>query len=301
LHLSKSTAKPFFELILAGALWGFGFVATVWCFAQWDIPAILFYRFAGAAGLGFLILKWQKVSQETLKKEARLALWPSFFLAMTLLFQTYGLAGTGATKSAFITTTYVVFVPLFSFALGIEKIRWIHWLWVALSLLGGFLTFSVPLNDWSWSEGLTGLNALAASAHILAVGKVAKQSQNSLAFNTWQSFFIAGLCLPLGIGRGHWSLWPVSAKALIGLLALTFGSSFLAFLLQIRAQKLLKPSLASLLFLLESPFSFVFAFLFLHESLNLTQSCGALLILLACAATIFTEAPTEKPPEANTP
>jgi drug/metabolite transporter (DMT)-like permease len=297
--LTKSTVKPFFELVTAGAFWGFGFVATIWCFKALAIPAILFYRFAGASIVGFAWLFFKKTEKATLKHEMALALIPSFFLALTLLLQTYGLAGTNATKSAFITTTYVVFVPLISSTLGWEKIRWIHWIWVALACVGGALTLDTGWSEWHAAEILTGLNALAASGHILAVGRIARTSKNSLAFNTWQALFVALLCLPFaafqwGVSNGgaasqSWNLLALNNIQWVGILSLTLGSSFLAFLLQIRAQKKLKASMASLLFLLESPFSFLFAFLLLGESMGPLQTLGAGLILLSCVCTIVTE------------
>lgn len=74
----------------------------------------------------------------------------------------------------------------------------------------------------------------------------------------------------------------MSTQSWFGLLSLSLGSSLLGFFLQIRAQKELDASVASILFLLESPMSFIFAYFLLNERLSLLQSVGAALILLAC-------------------
>ena len=263
-----------------------------------SVPALLFYRFFGAAITGFLILAWQRMPWSTLRAEARLALGPGFFLAMTLIFQTYGLQGTSATQSAFITTTYIVFVPLLAHIFGLEKIPWIHWIWVGLACGGGFLTLDLSTSNWQWSQIFTCLNALAASAQILMVGQVARHSKSSLALNSWQALYVALLSLPFTLvtsseTSNSWNLYHLNLNSIVGLISLTWGSSFLAFLLQIRAQKSLKASTASLLFLLESPFSYAFAFLLLGEFLRPWQIAGAVLILLSCVATLWTEKPIE--------
>ena len=52
------------------------------------------------------------------------------------------------------------------------------------------------------------------------------------------------------------------------------------------------PTTASMLFLLESPFAFLFGYLLLKETLNLLQIFGALIILLSSYLTVLWEEPT---------
>jgi drug/metabolite transporter (DMT)-like permease len=67
--------------------------------------------------------------------------------------------------------------------------------------------------------------------------------------------------------------------SLVGLFSLTFGSTLIAFAFQVKAQKILSPSVVSLLFLLEAPFATFFGLLFLGEELRSDQWLGAALIL----------------------
>jgi drug/metabolite transporter (DMT)-like permease len=79
-------------------------------------------------------------------------------------------------------------------------------------------------------------------------------------------------------------------KAVIGLLSLSLGSTTLAFYLQVRAQAHLSATVSSLLFLLESPFALIFAFLLLGESLSTMEAIGAFLIFTAAVLASLREA-----------
>jgi len=283
LKVPKSTAKPLIELTIASVFWGFGFVATIWSLQHLSVSAIIFYRFLIAFFAGLILLpltpNWKKIFWP----ELRLSLPAGFFLGTTLLLQTWGLQYTTATKSAFITTLYVVIVPLIAHFLLGQKLRSLHWLWVLVATIGTLLISGLTLSGWTLGDSLTFLNAITASFHILYVGKVAARSSHHFTFNTFQSFWIMIISLFLiPFDDGNWSLSLMPEKAWMGLLSLSLGSSLLGFFLQVRAQKELNPSVAALLFLLESPMSFVFAYFLLGERLSPTQFLGAILILLAC-------------------
>lgn len=274
------------ELILAGTLWGFGFVATVWALKILSPTAIIFYRFFGAFLVGILALAVSKIPSKTLKKESTLSLFPGVVLCLMLLFQTIGLESTTATKSGFITTLYVIWVPLFRFFYSKERMGRIYWGSVVTALAGTVLILDwhqTDLSQFNMGDILTLICSFLAAYHIIVVGKRAPLSENDFAFNTFQSLWVAIPCLLiLPFSQKGWSLGELDNLAWIGLASLTFGSSLIAFFLQVRAQKVVSPSTASLLFLLESPMSCFFAFWLLNERLSLLQVFGAFLIILAC-------------------
>lgn len=292
--------KPLIELLLAGALWGFGFPATVWALQALDAPAILFYRFMGAALIGFLpLLIWTQTSrgQKTLplgklwglvRNEARVAWKPGIWLFLTIAFQTFGLLTTTATKSAFITTLYVVMVPIIASITGQDRMKVLHWLWVFLALLGLALFQDLKIENWSVGDSLTLCAAVAATFHILSIGKYAPQSKSPYLLNLWQMGWTGLFALFLLPIAPRADVMMLDSKGVFGMIALIFGSGLLAFYLQIRAQEKIAPNLASLLFLLESPFSALFAFWLLSERFSDLQWAGGAVILVACAAAIIT-------------
>src|SRR5437868_1926601 len=121
--MSFSTLTPrqaVLELIFAGALWGFGFVATQWALTTWNPQGVLLWRFAGAVVLGevlHLFFRRGQASSSQWKKDFKRALPAGILLGTFILLQTIGLQYTSATKSGFITTLYVIFVPAFNFLL----------------------------------------------------------------------------------------------------------------------------------------------------------------------------------------
>lgn len=272
------------ELTLAGLLWGFGFIGTVWALGFLSPSAILFYRFSIAFVAGLILLVTRKFSLQHFRDDLALSLIPGAFLWLTLIFQTWGLQFTTATNSTFITTLYVVLVPLLRSLTGEERLHWFHWLCVTLALLGtAFIVQIQNLSGLNWGDLLTLLCAVFAALHILVVGQRASKTRSDFAFNTFQSFWVAFFSLLIFPFSSKWSLSGMDNKAWIGILSLGFGSSMIAFFLQVRSQKEISPSVASLLFLLESPASCFFAYLLLSEKLDSWQWFGAGLILMACA------------------
>ncbi len=277
-------AQAVLELIFAGAIWGFGFVATVWAFESFSASEITTFRFGFSFLLGCALAKsWggHDVSQQLI---LRVISFSGCFLGVTLVLQTFGLLWTTPTKSAFITTLYVVLVPLVERFLFGRSLHVLHWVCVLIAVLGMSLLVELRLGRMNYGDFLTLLCALTASGHIIWVGLHARRVNSPFMFNVWQSFFAAVISLAiLPFDLKLVPLNEVTPKAWAGLLSLSLGSTLLAFFLQVRAQKILSSPTASMLFLLESPFSLLFSFWLLGERLSASQWTGSGLILLAAA------------------
>ena len=118
---TKATAVA--ELTFAGILWGFGFVATIWVLQFLDPAMLLMSRFGGAFVVGIAIVLFRKKSWTDLHSDLRLSFIPAMVLWLTLLLQVTGLLTTSATNSSFITTLYVIIVPILQSLRGKEKLR----------------------------------------------------------------------------------------------------------------------------------------------------------------------------------
>lgn len=279
----STRTQAFSELTLAGALWGFGFVATIWALPALHPAAIVLYRFLGASAVGILILVARKKPWPGLRAEAKLALIPAFFLWSSLVLQTWGLLTTTATNSAFITSLYVVFIPLFRVLTHREKLHWPYLVCLALALVGTALIVQIQLlAAMKWGDLITLICAFFAAIHILLIDRRAKVSADPFAFNVFQGLWIWMLCLPFVFFTDRWNVGELNSYGWWGLASLALGSSLVAFYLQVRSQKKLPPTVASLLFLMESPFSCLFAYFLIGDRLSPTQWLGALLILISC-------------------
>lgn len=306
---SAAQIRAAFELVGAGTLWGFGFVAAVWALRGMGPLAVTGWRFAIAALVGSLmILAVPSLRKQVSREQFLLAAIPGFLISLTLVFQTWGLRYTTATKCGLITTLYVILVPLGEWLWLKKRPPRIHFFCVLLALVGVYL-ICIPPNDVTgvangtvtksaeelakelpnFGDFLTFLCAIAATLHILWFGYIQKRIQSAFVFNNFQSLWAGTIPFILALFLEPAPQLSMANNSLVGFLSLVFGSTMIAFALQVRAQKVISPSLASLLFLLESPFATFFAFLLLGENLQLTQWIGAGAILVAAAlSTAFT-------------
>lgn len=136
--------------------------------------------------------------------------------------------------------------------------------------------------------------AFTAALHIFWISKVGHQVPSSLRFNLFQSFWAGIIPMVIAIFIEPFGDKPFTAKAVGGFIALSLGSTALAFFLQIRAQKVLSATVASMIYLLESPFGAFFAFIFLGEILKPTQWVGAFLILVAALGALAADQQTKR-------
>jgi drug/metabolite transporter (DMT)-like permease len=285
------------ELLTAAALWGFGFIATIWALTIFSPFEVTFLRFA-LAGLLIVYFMFKASNRSLVRSYGRVAFLPALLLSVTLLFQTWGLAHTTPTKSGFITTLYVVFVPILESILAKSRLPWSLWACVGLALLGTALIVNIGVERLNVGDALTFVCAIAATFQIYWLGVVSPSIGRPFVFNLVQACWGALICAPilffepLGAKLIQFKSWPPLVWA--GLLSLTFGSTVLAFFLQVRAQKHLSATVSSLIFLLESPFALIFAILLLEGSLSTKESIGAGLIFLSAAAATLIEARRKK-------
>jgi drug/metabolite transporter (DMT)-like permease len=283
------------ELLTAAAFWGFGFVAAVWALKAFSALEVTLLRFLIASVIGLVFFLSQR-TRKAVRENWDLSFWPAALLTGTLLFQTWGLQYTTATKSGFITTLYVVFVPLLEFIIQKRKLPLALWCCVVSALIGTALIVNLGLSDLNIGDLLTFICALLAAGQIYVLAVISPKVRTPFVFNIVQSYWALLICLPLllvaPVKIPEWS--AISWQALAGLGSLAIGSTVIAFYLQVRAQAHLSATVSSLFFLLESPFALLFAVLLLGESLGPLESMGAALIFLSAVAASGIEAKRKK-------
>ena len=289
--MDSTTAKKMrasLELVLAGSIWGFGFIVTIWVLPSIGPLWISTLRFGCATiltltGAAFFPSIRARLSREDIRK----AFVPGAFLGAMLFLQTWGLKYTSATNSGFITTLYVVMVPLIEALFFKKRISLKLWALILVALFGTALIAKANLGIWNKGDLLTLACALVAAGHILVIDVFASNTHSPLSLNTFQAMWASLICLPAALLFEAHPVWPLPASAFACIAYLTMISTMIAFLIQIRAQRTLVPALASLLFLLESPFSALFSRIFLNESLLPSQWLGGALILLSAILVII--------------
>lgn len=284
------------ELIFAGALWGFGFVAAQWALTTWSPAGVLLWRFLLAVILGegiYLALQRREKEKSSWLPDLKGSLPAGLLLGSFLLLQTIGLQYTTASKSGFITTLYVVFVPIANGLFFGKKIPLSGLGLVAVACLGTTLLMELGLQtaatDINIGDLWTLASALIGTAHIIYIGRYSPRVQNAFRFNNFQSLWSLAVIVPVTFWMPQLQHAPVNPLALGGVFILAAACSVLAFYIQVRAQKVLSDTTASMLFLLESPYAFFFAVLLLGDRLSGPQLLGALLILGAALGMVVLE------------
>jgi drug/metabolite transporter (DMT)-like permease len=282
--------KPSIELLVAALFWGFGFVGTVWVLPFLSPSAIIAYRFLTAFIVGICFFPWVNWREIKLIREIKYSVPAGLGLGLCLFLQTWGLEMTSATNSGFITTLYVVLVPFIARIFLKERLHPLHWLCVGIALFGTALIVQLGTVELNAGDLLTLACALVASVQIVYIGVITHKSKNSFVMNSLQSFWAGAPFLAmLLLGKGKWNILLLDRRAWVGMIILTFGATVLAFYLQLKAQKDMPSSLASLFYLLESPFSCLFAIIFLGEVVTPRQYLGAALILASCGLAVYVE------------
>jgi len=274
--------KADLALAFVTLLWGATFVVVKEALAHASVFAFMTARFLLAT------LVMAAISFSSLAKFTRREVWAGAQLGLFMFsgyaFQTAGLRFTTPSKSAFITGSGVVFVPVLLWLLWGRRIH--RWVWAgALGALAGLYYLTVP------REGIAALNlgdllTLAAAAlfafHIILVGFYSpRHSVAALSFvQVATTGALSALALPLAAATGWEPPRLVWAGQLAFAVAITaVGATAIAFTVQVWAQQYTTSAHTAILFSLEPVFAAVTSYLVLQERLGRRALAGAALIL----------------------
>lgn len=292
------------ELFIAGMLWGISFTFVKWALIDFKPSTLVFWRFLFAIVLAeILYFIFDREGFKKTHNDYKIAILAGFGLGSSLIFQTIGLQTTSATNSSFITSLYVVLIPFANYFFLKTKVHWYHFALSAIAFLGMGLLLDLPKNGFTLNSGdlFTIAVAFTSALHIMAVGSAAQKMKSGFRFNTAQTFWALIFVLPF-------LMYDVSAKeipvvpvvtdymSVVSIAGLAILVTLGAFYLQVRAQKVLSNTTASMLCLLEAPYSFLFASALLNEKLTPIQLLGAMIILSISAMTVYIERPKNTNP-----
>jgi drug/metabolite transporter (DMT)-like permease len=206
------------------------------------------------------------------------------FVASAL--QQLGLVYTTAGNAGFITSLYVVFVPVLLFLIWREKAHWISIVAVVLAGAGAFFLSTGGVFEVRAGDTLELLGALFWACHVIVLGKYAARFE-AMSFSVGQ-LTVCGM-MSMGMGLIVEGSMPLNFP-LVGAIAYTAVFSLgLCYTLQVWAQKHTPPADAALILSLESVFAVLSGWLFLNEVLSPAQIFGCFLIFIAVLLSQFKE------------
>jgi drug/metabolite transporter (DMT)-like permease len=238
---------------------------------------------ANRSQLGVKLQTGKAISSPVLDRKS----FSFIILAGGLLFgaaglQQAGLETTTAGNAGFITTLYVVLVPVILLLFWREKIHWISWLGAGIAIIGSLLLSTGISLRLASGDALEMAGALLWALHVILVSRAVKH-MDVLTFSTGQYLAAGvfnlltsfGMNMPYnGLISGWWTI------VYIGLLSTAVG-----YTLQVLGQKYAPPTDATILLSMEAVFAAVTGFIFLGETMQLVQLVGCGLILVAVLVT----------------
>lgn len=262
-------------LLAVSASWGMAFVVMKDAIERQSVNNFLFSRFLLAV-LVMLALKPSVVK----KFDRDLVITASsagVFLGLGYIFQTLGLARTGAAITGFVTGLYVVITPLLAYFFLKEKLNKLIWGCVFLATIGlGLLSirgFSVGIG-----EMLVLASAFFFGAHIIALGKWSS-GRDVYAMTVVQLAMCALLSGIASIPEGY-SAPPDSGVWAVVIFTAVVCTA-VAFVVQTWSQAHMTTTKVAVILTMEVVFAAVFAMIFGGERLTLQATIGGMLVLLS--------------------
>ncbi len=291
--MSRGTANLL--LLLAGLVWGAGFVAQQ--MAMEDIGPMLFmalrFYLAVIVVLPVLLIERKRdrakggaFSAAAFKQSLVVGLF--FFGTMSL--QQVGILTTTVTSAGFLTGLYVVFTPLIVLLVLRQHQHWIIWPCALTALYGIYLLGDGGFSGLNSGDWLVIAAALVGAAHIVVLGHVVQRHGHPVQIAVTQ-FAVAGTVSLLGhflfvafpaasTIEPAMALQPI-LNALPEILYAGIFSTGLAFTLMAIGQRYTREADAAILLSSEALFAALFGAWLLGERLGPTGYLGCALIFAA--------------------
>jgi len=262
------------RLLTVALIWGFDFVAQ----RQGVQHVGAFFFNAACFGLGSLMMALRRLRKgRTKSSNARLpGILTGVALFAAISLQTIGMVTTSAGKAAFITSLYLVLVPIGSRLFGTKICRNV-WIGCLLALSGLYFLCAHGTLAFSFGDILVLVSAFFWTTQILTIDHFApKVNGIDLAF--WQFLSCALLSLVASLLFETTTI----ASARIALLPILYNgiiSAGIAYSLQISGQGGTTASRAAILLSLETVFAAIGGWLLLGELLGPRELFGCALML----------------------
>lgn len=282
----STNVRQFLLPVLAALIWGIAFPAQDVCVDYLGSFTILAIReFLAVLLLLFIIMVSDRRKQAPkLDAEEKKNLLIGGFLCGTALFgvlftQQFGMQlGTESGKAGFITSMYIVLVPLFGLVLG-KKVTPLVWVAIGLSVIALYLLSISGHSEFAIGDLVIFGCAISNGFQILLVDHyVHKCDPLKLSCAQFIVVFLyafIGMFIFEGANfSGVGQCWPQ-------LLYLGILSSGIAFTLQVLAQRGTNPTIVSLLMSLEAVFAVIGGAVLLGQTMTAREYAGCALMFVA--------------------
>lgn len=282
--MRKTAAGSSLLLFMAACIWGVAFVAQ-----SVGMEYMGPFTFNGTRFLlGGIVLVPMVVHRLKGKKENRQeiplkltlkgGLCCGLAICAASLLQQIGIQYTTVGKAGFITTLYIIIVPVMGLFLH-KKVQGKVWAAAVIAAVGLYLlcmneSFSIGKGD-----ALVFVCAIIFSIHILVIDYFSPKT-DAVALSCIQ-FFTAGIICTIGALILENPTWAQLVSGAVPLLYAGVMSCGIAYTLQIVGQKNLDPTIASLILSMESVVSVLAGWVILGQALSSKELFGCTLVFAA--------------------
>ncbi len=265
-------------LFYCALFWGVSFPVMKVLVNYYPPCWLLFLRFSAGALLIYIFFHERINKSLTRVFKGGSIIGALLFIAIWA--QTAGLNYIGGGRSAFISATYVLLVPLIIWALRKKFPGWVTLFAACLCVAGMyFLAGDEMSGGFNMGDFLTIICAFSFAVQIIAISHYAGNSDPIvLSFTEFVTLsaltFISSLIFETRAEL-------INMHTIYGLLFMITFCTFGCYMIQICAQKYAKPSHASIIMSLESVFGLLSSVFFLSEAVSFQMGLGCALIFAA--------------------
>ncbi|MBQ7816450.1 MAG: DMT family transporter [Oscillospiraceae bacterium] len=276
--MKKQTA--ILVMILVTVIWGGGFVAIKMALDM-GVTVGLMNMIRAAMFTVITFVFFHKHIFHMTKDEFKIGFLAGTANMLGFVLQSIGAQYTTLSNSAFLTTTNVVMIPFMAWIIMKRKPQPKNFVAVAICMVGTAVLAGVFQSGLSFNVGDLYSLACAVGFGLSIVFLAMQKSESHFAVGAFMValthflggafyfVFFEGMAMP-----------PIDWKvAILPLIYLGVGSSFLAQSMQVAAQKYVNPSTASLVLMFESVFGSIFSIMFGYEAFTLNLLIGGGLIV----------------------
>lgn len=299
--MNKQTTRNSFLLFLTACIWGMAFVSQ-----SKGMEFMHPFTFNGVRSLigAFVLLIYIVISRKIAGDKASPVNWEinikvgilcGIALTIASTLQQVGIKYTSVGKAGFITTLYIIFVPIGGRFIFKRRVSPVVWCSAVLAAFGLYLLCMTEKLNVGLGDGLVFLCAIVFAAHIMIVDYYSPFTDGVIV--SCIQLTICGIACSVGS-----LIWgnPTLGQLREGMGALLYAgvlSCGVAYTLQIVGQKGVNPTVAALIMSLESVVatvagwvSYKIGFLKTDQSLTPRQIAGCVIVF---AAVILVQLPEE--------
>jgi len=282
LYPNSMRLKADITLFVISIIWGSAFVAQR---VAGQLGSVYLFNGARYILAGLVVLPFVRLKAPIVREQYQWMFVAGFLLFLAAALQQAGVQFTTAGNAGFITSLYVVLVPIVMFFGWKEKPHWLAIVAVGMAGVGAYLLSTGGRFEVRRGDTLELAGALFWALHVALLGKVASRF-DPMSFSAGQLI----VCGILNLIPGLFIEQPIISGALVAATIYTAVLSLgLCYTLQVWAQKHTPPVDAALILSLESVFSVLSGWFLLNERLTPIQIFGCACIFFAVMLSQFKE------------